>query len=111
MRFGEDAAPPITIRRRLLKLYFRALRAIHEGCGHDGNETAGMNAFLFNETKDFRGSKRWNHHMLAAKQGEEMRDTPAIRVEKRNGVQFDSAAFDVESQTNVPRVEITYFCE
>src|SRR5260221_6384377 len=65
-----------------------------------------MNAFLFNETKDFRGFEAMNHHMLAAKKGEEMRDTPAIRVEKRNGVQFDGAAFDVESQANVHRVKI-----
>src|SRR5258708_1744690 len=47
-----------------------------------------------------------NHHMLAAKKGEEMRDAPAIRVEKRNGVQFDGSAFDVESQANVHRVKI-----
>src|SRR5258708_13134225 len=47
-----------------------------------------------------------NHHMLAEKQREEIRDTPAIRVEKRNGVQFDGSAFDVESQANVHRVKI-----
>jgi hypothetical protein len=65
-----------------------------------------MHAFLFNETKDFLGLETLNHHVLAAKQGQEMRHTPAIRVEERDGMQFHGPAFDVESEANVHRVEI-----
>jgi len=35
-----------------------------------------------------------------------MRDNPAIRVEKRNGVRSTAPLFDVESQTKLHRVEI-----
>src|SRR4029077_9319387 len=37
---------------------------------------------------------------------EEMRDTPAIRVEEWNGVQFDGAVFDFESQVDGQRMEV-----
>src|ERR1700678_3739815 len=35
-----------------------------------------------------------------------MRDTPAIRVEERNGVQLDSPVFDLESHADVQRMEV-----
>src|SRR5277367_5139198 len=35
-----------------------------------------------------------------------MRDAPAIGVEKRNGMQLDSASFDLQSQADVHRVQV-----
>ena len=35
-----------------------------------------------------------------------MRDTPAIRVEERNGMQLDSPVFDLESHADVQRMEV-----
>ena len=52
------------------------------------------------------GLEALDHDVLSAEQGEEMRDAPAVGVEKRNGVQFDGPIFDVESQTDVLRMQI-----
>src|ERR1700683_4744358 len=35
-----------------------------------------------------------------------MRDTPAIRMEERNGMQLDSPIFDLESHADVQRMKI-----
>src|SRR6266446_3844675 len=65
-----------------------------------------MDAFLLDETEDFFGLEALHHDVLSPKQGEEMRDPPAIRMEERDGVQLDGAVFDVESQTNVLRMKV-----
>src|ERR1700677_1858162 len=35
-----------------------------------------------------------------------MRDTPAVRVEERNGMQLDGPIFDLESHEDVQRMEV-----
>ena len=65
-----------------------------------------MHAFFFDEAENFLGVEALDHHVAAAEQREEMRDAPAIGVEKRNGVKLDGASFDLQSHADVQRVEI-----
>ena len=88
------------------QIVIAALRAIHQSGGHDGNQAAGMDALGFDEAENFLRVEALDHHVLSADQGQEMRHAPAIRVEERNGVEFDGAAFDLESHADVQRVKI-----
>ena len=65
-----------------------------------------MDAFLFDEAENFLGVEALDHYVTAAEQCEEMRDAPAVGVEKRDGVKLDGGFFDLQSQADVQCVKI-----
>src|SRR4029077_3227509 len=79
---------------------------VHQRGGHNGHDAEGTHAFLFNQPENFFAFETLQHDVLSPEQSEEMCDTPAIRVEKRNGVQLDGPVFRVETQTYILRVKV-----
>src|SRR5580693_4037162 len=88
------------------ELVLLALRAIHQGGGHDGNQAQGLHAFFFNEAENFLGVEALDHDVRAAEHCEEMRDAPTIGVEQRNSVKLDGASFDLQTQADVHSVQV-----
>src|SRR5271156_1798866 len=103
-RRGRRAADDNT--RKTAQIIILALRTIHQDGGHDGHETASIRAFFFDEAENFFGIETLDHDVLAAEKGKEMRNAPAIGVEKRNDVQLDVGIGNFEGHAGVERVEI-----
>src|SRR6185312_14314288 len=82
------------------------LRAIHECCRHGGNQAASLDFFFFNQAKHFWRIELADHYMCSAYQRQRMRYTPAISVEKWDGVQFHRVRTRIEDNNHVEGMKI-----
>ena len=82
------------------------LRTIEESVGHGGDQGHASGLFFLDESHYVGRFEAADHDVLASRQGDALRTSPAVGVKQRDGVEFYAAVIRRQRDQQTQRVQV-----